>query len=75
MRKEFKMTEEQHERILEASKPVRYMVVGGVEPRSPQENANAAWENLGNELGFRYMTVRPIPGKSSRFFTAETTEE
>ncbi len=70
-RKEFEMSEEQLERLLDASKPVPYMVIGGVAPVSPQEHANRAWEALGKELGFVWDTVRPIAGKGSRFFTAE----
>lgn len=73
MRKEYEMTENQLKELLEASKPIPYMVVRGVAPRSPQANANAAWARLGKKLGFRPMTVRPIPGKGQRFFSAEPT--
>ena len=68
-RKEYEMTEEDLEKILEACKPVRYMVIGGVPPRSPQENANLAWQELGWRMGFDHMTVRPS-GKGDRFFSA-----
>lgn len=71
MRQEFQMTDEQHARILDACKPVPYLVAGGREPASPQENANAAWAQLGREMGFDYMTVEPVSGKSDHFFTAE----
>lgn len=37
---------------------------------SPQENANRAWCRLGDELGFDGMSVEPILGRESRFFTA-----
>ncbi len=70
MRKEFEMSQEQLDAIMDACKPVRYMVIGGMPPRSPQENANAAWAALGKELGFKHMTVRPS-GKGDRFFSAE----
>jgi len=48
------------------------MYLSGGKPmfNSRQENANYAWEKLGKELGFKYMTVRPN-GKGDRFFTAE----
>jgi predicted TIM-barrel fold metal-dependent hydrolase len=72
MRKEFEMTEEDLNALLEACKPVPYMVIGGYVPRSPQENANDAWERLGKKMGFDHMTVRPISGKGDRFFTAES---
>lgn len=69
-RKEFEMTQEQLDKLLEACKPVPYMVIGGMEPRSLQERANDAWERLGKELGFKHMTVQPL-SKGNRFFTAE----
>jgi hypothetical protein len=70
-RVELEMTEEDLEILIRACKPVTYMVFGGSEPRGPQENANSAWAVLGSKMGFRHMTVLPIPGKSDRFFTAE----
>ncbi len=73
MKTEFEMTEEQETKLLEACKSVPYLIIGGVAPRSPQENANAAWESLGKDLGFKHMTVKPISGKGTRHFTAETT--
>ena len=69
MRCEFEMTQEQLDRILSASKSVPYIAVQCGRPRSPQENANSAWADLGKEMGFRHMTVQP--GKGDRFFTAE----
>ena len=74
MRKEFTMTPEQLDKLLDACKPVPYMVIGGVLPRSPQENANAAWARLGDELGFHPLSVHPVHGKGQEVFTAETKE-
>lgn len=75
MRFEYEITEAELERLLEASNPVVCMKVGSYAPRSPQENANAAWKALGGEKGFDHMTVQPIPGKEQRFFTAEELKE
>jgi hypothetical protein len=69
-RKRFEMTEEDFKKILEASKPVPYLVVGGHEPLSPQENANRAWQELGERLGFDGMTAEPIDPRKPRIFTA-----
>lgn len=69
-RREYEMTDTQLDRLLDACRPVPYMVFGGRPPSSPQENANAAWATLGRELSFKPTTVRPIPGKDQRFFTA-----
>ena len=75
MRKEFEMDDKQFKRILDACKPIPYLVFGGVEPRSPQDNANAAWAAIGKELGFEPLTVKAIEGKDMKFFTAEAIEE
>ena len=69
MKQEFKMTEEQKQMILNASKPVTYMVFGGAEPSSPQENANRAWSNLAKEIGFDLFSVEPSP-KGDEYFLA-----
>jgi len=71
--KDYEMTQEDLDALLNAMKPVPYMIIGGVAPRSQQENANAAWKALGEKMGFDYMTVRPN-GKGDRFFTARSTK-
>ncbi len=70
MRKEFSMTQAQLDTLLDASKPVPLIMLQVGMPSSPQENANRAWEALGNELGFDYMTVEPCD-KGDLVFTAE----
>ena len=72
MRKEFKMSQEQLDTLLDASAPVRMLMLQCGTPRSPRENAEAAWERLGDELGFKFRTVSPVDGKEQLFFTAET---
>lgn len=75
-RKEFEMSPEWLEKLLEAGKPIRVMYLpgGALMGSTPQENANAAWAALGREMGFKAMTVQPS-GKGDRFFTAEPVEE
>ena len=71
MRQRYKMTTEQLNKILDACKPVPYMVIGGVAQRSPQENANDAWRALGDEMGFDWQSVEPDPEDADqRCFTA-----
>lgn len=72
--KRYEMTQAQLDRILEACKPVPYIVVGGIPPSSPQENANAAWAELGREMGFEHMTVRPVAGQPPTVFEAEPVQ-
>jgi hypothetical protein len=74
-RREYELTDEQYARLMDACQPVPYMVIGGVVPPSPRENAEMAWRELGREMGFDGMTARPAPGKSGRFFTAEPVPE
>jgi predicted TIM-barrel fold metal-dependent hydrolase len=68
----FEMTQEQLDKIMDACKPTPVMYLSGGQPmcRTPQENANSAWEKLGKEMGFDGMTVKPS-GKGIRFFTAD----
>ena len=68
-RTRYEMTEADLERILDACKPVPYIIIGGHAPNSPQDNANAAWKELGSRMGFDAMTVQP-EGSSNRTFTA-----
>ena len=77
-RKQFEMSQEQLDKILDAGKPTPVMAFG--DPKggppipmfgTPQENANNAWRRLGADMGFKYMTVRPIPGQGNLTFTAE----
>ena len=51
-RTNYEMSEEDLKELLEACKPVPYMVFGGIAPRSPEQNANDAWERLGKKMGF-----------------------
>lgn len=74
-RREYEMTAGQLARLHDACRPVPYLVVGGVAPRTPQENANAYWRALGSELGFDWRTVRPVAGKGPEVFTAVSDRE
>lgn len=73
-RKVFEMSEAQHAKLLDACKPVPYMVMAGVEPRSPYENACDAWRALGREMGFDWESVLPVPAKGERWFSAVPTD-
>jgi hypothetical protein len=73
-RVEWEMSEGDLKKILAACTPVVAIMVGGHAPASPQENANAAWAELGRKMGFDPTTVIPIPGKGYRSFMAVPTE-
>lgn len=71
-RKEYELTDAQLAKLLDACKPTPAMWGSGGMPmfNTPQENANDAWRALGKEMGFKWDTCQPVPGKSQRFFTA-----
>ncbi len=70
MRTEFKLTPEQKEKLLDASEPTPVMKIGNCIIPGPQENANCAWQDLADELGFVWHSVKPVPGKSDTYFSA-----
>lgn len=73
-RKNYEMSEADLLKIMEACKPVPYIIIGNTMPRSPQENANDAWAALGKRMGFDYETVNPT-GQGDRFFSAMPLEQ
>ena len=74
-RREYEMTQEQHDRLLSDCQPAPMIALQCGSPPSQQANANAAWAALGNDLGFDYKTVRPVRNKGFRFFTAVATDD
>ena len=66
------MTEDDLKIHLDACKPTPVMYTSGGQPmyKSPQENANDAWQKLGDKMGFIGHTARPC-GKGDLVFTAE----
>lgn len=75
-RVEYEMTQADLDKILDACKPTPVMYLsGGVSiGGSQQDNANAAWAKLGEQMGFDSMTVQPIQGRTMRFFSAVPNE-
>jgi hypothetical protein len=70
VRKQYEMTEEDLDALLEAMKASPMIMLQCGEPPSQQEKANMAWKRLGVKMGFEFMTVKPT-GKGDRFFSAE----
>ena len=67
------MTQADLDKIKEACKPVPLIMLQCGMPASPQENANNAWKELGERMGFDGMTVQPS-SKGQLFFMAEETK-
>lgn len=68
-RKNYEMTVEDLDKILEACKPTPLIMLQCGPTRNPQEKANTAWKELRERMGFEFMTVEPT-GQDDRFFTA-----
>ena len=73
MRQVFTLDDGQYETLLKAMKPVPQIMLQCGPPPSVQECANAAWKRLGDQMGFRWETVRPH-GSSDRVFSAELSK-
>lgn len=82
MRKEFQLTDEEFEKIIQINKEGgdRVMYISGGQPLgsgvggkflSTQEKINNYWDKLGKEKGFNPTTVQGI---DNRRFTAEIKE-
>lgn len=76
------MTEGECQNLLGASKPTMAIIAGVTSsgevrgmPRSPQENADSFWYELGRRYGFKWDTAKPIAGKGPRHFSAEPLPE
>ena len=70
-RREFRLSNEDLERLYEASRPVPLIMLQCGMPPSPQDSANRAWAALGAKYGFLWETVLPVEGKDAGTFTAE----
>lgn len=75
MKKQYRMTDEELQSVLDASKPVPYLVFGGMAPPSPQENVNRAWAAIARAHGVRQMSIGPASTGDQRDFIAEPLPE
>ena len=71
MKREFEMSQEDYDKLLEASRPVPLIALNYGPIPSLEQRVGAAWAALGKKMGFIWNTAQPIPGKDSRFFMAE----
>lgn len=70
-RTKYEMTNADLDKLFEACKPTMAICGSGGVPLfgTPQENANRAWAELGQRMGFDPLTVQPT-GTGDKFFTA-----
>lgn len=76
--KEFKMTQEEMDKILSINKeggdPVTYLSGGKPMGKSLQEKINDYWKELGKKYGFQWDTVTG-PGSTKLHFKAKPTND
>ena len=63
---EYTMSQEQYDKIIATIDVARKTPLIALQcgmPESPQEAANRAWQELGSEMGFDAMSVRPGASK------------
>lgn len=67
----YTMTQEDLDKLMEASKPVPLIMLQCGMPTSAQERANDAWRELGARMGFDWETVQPTAFGSPLEFSAK----
>lgn len=55
----FTLTEDQHDRLLSAGKPVPYIIIGNMEPESPYEKSMRIWREIAKEHNVLVKSIRP----------------
>lgn len=69
--KTYRLTDEELKQIMDASKPVPYMVIGGVPPSSPRDNAMAVWRRVAARVGCEVDSISPGDTGDNHDFKAE----
>lgn len=67
---QYKLTKAELKNLINASEEIDYIVIGETKPRTPYERSIALWAEIGKRKGFDYTSVKPIFGKSEKYFDA-----
>ena len=70
-RKEYRMTNRQFVTFCKLCLHRSIIVLPGRPPVDVKKNAEQAWNNLGQELGFKPKSAKFVKEKGDRYFTAE----
>lgn len=68
---EYELADTEYQELLDASKPVPYMVFCGMEPTSPRERAERIWQRLSKERGIDWRTIGPSQKADRKCFRAK----
>jgi hypothetical protein len=64
---DYRMTDEELEELKKASRPVPYLIMGGMPPPSPRENAMRVWRKIAQRVGCVVDTIAPRGGDPHDF--------
>ena len=67
--KEIELTDAEYDALLVASQPVRYMVIGGIVPRSPRDRALRIWREIAERNDVLVDSITPT--HNPRVFRAD----
>ena len=67
----YKLTDEELAELMEASKPVPYMVFGGIEPRSPRDNVMDVWRKVAARVNCEVDSIENAGTGDNHDFTAK----
>ncbi len=71
-RKEYELTDSELEDMIKLMEVSRNAIETNTSYKvRAQRSCDNAWQMLGKRMGFKWSTVRPVPGKSAKYFTAE----
>jgi poly-gamma-glutamate capsule biosynthesis protein CapA/YwtB (metallophosphatase superfamily) len=68
------MTDEEFNDLVEACKPVPYMVIGGIVPESPTDKAMRVWDSVAKRVGCVQSSIAPANTGDDHDFMAEPKE-
>ena len=58
VRTDYRLTDEDFNRLLKASQPVPYLIANGTEPMSPHEAAMRIWRDIADREGVDVDSIR-----------------
>jgi len=73
--KQYTMTDSEYTELMEACKPVPYLIVGGRKPSSPRENAMHVWAKIAARVGCDCNSIAPANTGNNHDFMGEPLQK
>lgn len=58
-KKRFRLTQDEWDEIMEAGRPIAFLIAGGTEPASPQERMRPIWQRIADREGVVMQSIAP----------------